>query len=181
MTLSYQNSIYTRKKGEGTLAFTITSWTKGPNEPLDGTFASLKLFADDGKEVPAGAWAVNEDKNAKSNKQLQQSEPIEMKLPGGPLQRLQLTICKKPDGPFLAGWRAPTELAKVDLWIAELMRNMRVPQLVARHHNKTEKVENNFEFLIKISCSAKFDPAHATQAEREEWARNAKRGAGADR
>jgi hypothetical protein len=81
-------------------------------------------------------------------------------LPGGALQKLELTLFKQPDGPF-AGFRGPTELAKVDLCIAELFGNARIPQLVERYYSN-EKVDNKNEFLIKISYSAKFDPAEAT-------------------
>jgi hypothetical protein len=68
VTLSYLNSIYSRKKGKGRMALTITSWTKGPQEALNKTYATLKLFADDAKEVPPSTWAVGEQKNAKAKR-----------------------------------------------------------------------------------------------------------------
>ena len=44
VTLSYLNSIYARFKGEGMMTLTITSWTKGPQEALIKTHATLKLY-----------------------------------------------------------------------------------------------------------------------------------------
>ena len=35
----YLNSIYTRKRGLGKMNLTIQSWTKGPQETLNKTFA----------------------------------------------------------------------------------------------------------------------------------------------
>lgn len=81
-------------------------------------------------------------------------------MPGGALQKLELSLLKQADGPF-AGFRGATELAKVDLCIAELFGNARIPQLVERYF-ANEKVDNKNECLIKISYSAKFDPKNAT-------------------
>ena len=70
VTLSYLNSIYTRFKGIGKMTLTITSWTKGPQEALNKTHATLKLTQDNGKEVPPDTWASGDGKNAKANRQL---------------------------------------------------------------------------------------------------------------
>jgi hypothetical protein len=43
------------------------SWTKGPQEPLNKTSASIKLFGDDGIEIPMKEW----DKNSKQKKDVQ--------------------------------------------------------------------------------------------------------------
>jgi hypothetical protein len=68
----------------------------------------------------------------------------------------------------------------VDLVIAELFGNARIPQLAERYYSN-EKVDSNNEFLIKISYSAKFTPKHYTPEEWELWMLNAKKGAGPER
>ena len=41
ISLTYLNSIYTRKNGKGRMELTITSWTKAAQEGLNKTFAKV--------------------------------------------------------------------------------------------------------------------------------------------
>jgi hypothetical protein len=61
VSLNYLNSIYTRKRGLGKMNLTISSWTKGPQEALNKTFAKISLLNDKGNLVPEKEW----DKNSK--------------------------------------------------------------------------------------------------------------------
>jgi hypothetical protein len=174
VTLNYLSSIFTKKNGTGNINLLIRSWMQGDEVLPTNTWAKLKFFDADQKEINYQKWQYDDKKQKLTQKEIEKinvgyNKEIQC---SSNMTSVQLMVYRKKSN--VIGMEQDHLIGEVRIYLAELFGNAKLQAIVPRYFNK-ELVDKQNSSLINISFRSKFMP-NPTQFDDNEmriWKENA--------